>query len=138
MNSMYDFGKRSIIYLNFSFTPSLTSSINLSYYSLYKNKSLSTKNLHKFYKNIAQQIEFKRLVFAMAVLQAPFSLTQWLTDSSFSYCVSHVKFHLSRVSIYLDGLISMELAPSSCFLIIFVTPLISFRHHVYFHFLVQF
>ena len=76
MNSMYDFGKRSIIYLNFSFTPSLTSSINLSYYSLYKNKSLSTKNLHKFYKNIAQQIEFKRLVFAMAVLQAPFSLTQ--------------------------------------------------------------
>ena len=35
-------------------------------------------------------MDFKRPVFAMAVLQAPFSLTHWLTDLSFSYCVSHV------------------------------------------------
>ena len=74
INSKYDYGQRSMVFLIFLFTSSLTYSINLSY-SLYQNKSLNTKIRTTFIK-IAQQIDFKRLVFAMAVLQAPFSLPQ--------------------------------------------------------------
>ena len=110
INGRYDYGHRYIFLKTFS----LTFSINVSYYFLYQNKSLATKNPYNFIKN-SQQMDFNRPVFAMAVLQAPFSLTHWLTDSSFSYCVSHVTCHLSGVSIFLEGLVSMDFAPSSCF-----------------------
>ena len=108
INGRYDYGQRSIICLIFLFTPSLTSFINLSYYCLYQNKSLSRK-IHTTF--IKQQMDFKRPVFAMAVLQASFSLTHWLTDSSFSYCVT---WHLSGISICLEVMVFMYLV--FCFL----------------------
>ena len=93
INNRYDYGQRSIVFfIFFLFTPSLTSSINLSY-SLYQNKSLTTKIPHKFHRNCTKK-NFRRTVFAMAVLQAPFWLPHWLTNSSFSYCVSYVTCHL--------------------------------------------
>ena len=107
INGRYDYGKRSIIIFFYSFT----SSITLSYYSLCQNKSLSTKICTIFIKNFKQKKDFKRPIFAMAFLQTPFSLT----DSSFSYCVSHITCHFSGVSIFLEGLVSLELAPFCCF-----------------------
>ena len=50
INSKYDYGQRFTVCLIFLFTLSLTSSNNLSY-SLYQNKSLTTKNPHNFHKN---------------------------------------------------------------------------------------
>ena len=81
INGSYDYGQRSIVCLFFLFSPSLTSSINLFYNSLYPNKSLTTKKTRTTFIRIALKISFKRPVFAMAVLQAPFvmnSLIDWL------------------------------------------------------------
>ena len=49
---------------------------------------------------IAQQTDFIRPGLAMAVLQIALSLTQCLTDSSFSYCVSHVTPQSSSVKAF--------------------------------------
>ena len=99
INGRYDYGQRFIILLFFfSFNPSPTSFINLSYYSLYqKNHYLQKKILTTFKKKIPQQMDFKRQVFAMSVSKAPFSFTYWLTNSLFSNCVSYVTCHLSFV-----------------------------------------
>ena len=131
INDRYDYGRRSIICLIFSFTPSITFSINLSYYSLYQKKSLTTKNLHNFHKKM--HIKWILRDPFLPVLQAPHKFT----DYSFSYCVSHVTCHLSGVSIFLEGLVSMQLSPSFSFFILFDWSLISLRLYVYFHFLVS-
>ena len=72
INSKYDYGQRFIDCLIFLFIPSHTSYIILSY-SLYQNKSITKKNPHNFHKNCTK-MDFRRPVFAMAVLQAPFTL----------------------------------------------------------------
>ena len=110
INGRYDYGQRSIIFF-FSHLP-LSSPLLLTYLIILciKTNYYIQKIRTTFIKEIARQIDFKRPVFAMTVLQASFSLTHWLTDSSFSYGVSHVTCYLSGVSIFLEGLVSMELA----------------------------
>ena len=99
INSRYDYSQRSTV--KKKYFSRLHSPLVLPYpiIIIFLNQLIITKILTTFIK-IAQEMDFNRPGFAMAVLQTPFWLTHWLTDSSFSYCVSHVICPLSGVTAF--------------------------------------
>ena len=98
----YDYGQRHIVCLIFYL--SLPSPFLSTYPIIYCIKKITNykKSLAPFIK-VAKQMDFTRPVFAIAVLQEPFSLlTDWLSHTF--HIVSYFTCHLSGVSIFLEGL----------------------------------
>ena len=91
--------------------------------------------LTTFIKKIAQQMNFRRPVFAMAALQEPFLLTHWI---SYFPIVCHMSHDICPVSAFFWKVwYQWRLPLYFLFLLLFDWPLISLRLHVYFHFLVS-
>ena len=73
-NGRYEYGQRSIVSLIFFIYPFPHLFYQLILFFLYQNKSLTTKSPYNLLKSCTTN-GFNRRAFAMAVLQAPFSLT---------------------------------------------------------------